>query len=71
MQLVEKPSRVQLHQILLVTEYPPWADVAVPYALGLAREHRARMQVVHQVPPHGSQKLMHLPRGGPISPVVA
>ncbi|HEU5401458.1 MAG TPA: universal stress protein [Terriglobales bacterium] len=64
MQLFEKPSRVQLDNILLVTEYPPWADVAVPYALGLAREHRARMHVVHPASAHTLQTLTHVPQGG-------
>jgi nucleotide-binding universal stress UspA family protein len=64
MQLLENPSRVRLDKILLLTEFPPWADVAVPYALGLAREHRARMHVAHPVPAHAVQKLTHIPQGG-------
>lgn len=64
MQLLENPSRVRLDKILLLTEFPPWADVAVPYALDLAREHRARMHVAHPVPTHAFQKLTQLPQGG-------
>lgn len=64
MQLFEKPSRIQLEKILLVTDFPPWADVAVPYALGLAREHRAQMHVAHPVSTHTFQKITHLPQGG-------
>lgn len=64
MQLLENPSRVQLNDVLLIAQFPPWADVAVPYALELAREHRARMQVVHAMPTHGSQKVTHVPQGG-------
>ena len=64
MQLLENPSRLQLNDVLLVAQFPPWADVAVPYALELAREHRARMQVVHVVPTHASRKVTHVPQGG-------
>jgi len=64
MLLLEKPSRIQLEKILLVTDYPPWADVAVPYTLGLAREHGARMHVVHPVTTHTFQKLTQVPQGG-------
>jgi len=64
MQLLENPSRLQLNDVLLIAQFPPWADVAVPYALELAREHRARMQVVHAMPTHASQKVTHVPQGG-------
>jgi len=64
MQLLESPSRLQVDDILLIAQFPPWADVAVPYALALAREHRARMQVVHAMPTHASQNVMHVPQGG-------
>ncbi len=64
MQLLENPSRLQLDDVLLIAQFPPWADVAVPYALALAREHRARMQVVHAMPTHASQKVTHVPQGG-------
>src|SRR5579872_4083016 len=64
MPLLKNPSRLQLDDILLVARFPPWADVAVPYALGLAREHQARMQVVHAMPTHASQKVTHVPQGG-------
>lgn len=64
MQLSENPSRLQLNDVLLIARFPPWADVAVPYALELAREHRARMQVVHAMPTHASQKVTHVPQGG-------
>lgn len=47
MQVLERPARLSLTDILVVTELPPWADSAVPYALGLAEEHGARMHVVH------------------------
>jgi len=33
MQLLESPSRLQVDDILLIAQFPPWADVAVPYAL--------------------------------------
>lgn len=64
MQLLENPSRLQLNDVLLVAQFPPWADVAVPYALELAREHRARMQVVHAVPAHLSPKVTRVSQGG-------
>lgn len=64
MQLSENPVRVQLDKILLVTECPPWADVAVPYALALARDRGAQMHVVHPVSTHMLQKLTDLPQGG-------
>jgi len=64
MPLLKNPSRIQLDDILLVARFPPWGDVAVPYALGLAREHQALMQVVHAMPTHASQKVMHVPQGG-------
>ena len=64
MQLLENPSRLQLNDVLLIAQFPPWADVAVPYALELAREHRARMQVVHAMPTHASQTVTHVPQGG-------
>ncbi len=50
MELMERPARLALEEILVITEFPPWADSAVPYALELAREHGARMQVTHAVP---------------------
>jgi len=64
MQLLENPSRLQLNDVLLIAQFPPWADVAVPYALALAREHRSRMQVMHEIPAHASQKVTHVPQGG-------
>src|SRR5512146_1638344 len=64
MQLFENPSRIQLDKILLVPEYPPWSDVAVPYTLGLARDHEARMHVAHPVSTQMLQKLTHVPQGG-------
>lgn len=65
MHLSENPSRIRLERILLLADYPPWADVAVPYALGLARGHRAQMHVAHPVPTHAFQKLTQVPQGGP------
>jgi nucleotide-binding universal stress UspA family protein len=62
--LLEKPSRVQLNKILLVTEHPPWGDLAVPYTLNLARDHNARMHVVHPVATPTLQRLARLPQGG-------
>lgn len=64
MQLLENPSRLQLNDVLLIAQFPPWADVAVPYALALAREHRAGMQVMHEIPTHASQKVTQVPQGG-------
>lgn len=64
MQLLENPSPLQLDDILLLAQFPPWEDMAVPYALGLAREHGARMQVVHALPTHASQKLTQVLQGG-------
>ena len=63
MQLLDNPPRIQLDKILLVAEYPPWADVAVPYALGLAREHRARMHVAHPIATDKMPKLTQAPHG--------
>jgi nucleotide-binding universal stress UspA family protein len=64
MLLLEKPSRIQLNKILLVTKYPPWADVAVPYTLGLARDHGAHTHVVHPMAAHTSRNLTQVPQGG-------
>lgn len=64
MQLFENPLRIQLDRMLLVTEFPPWADVAVPYALELARQHRARMHLAHPVSTHTLQKLTQMPQSG-------
>jgi nucleotide-binding universal stress UspA family protein len=64
MQLKEKPAPLQLEDILVVTEFPPWADAAVPYALTLAREHRARMHVAHAASPHFLRKVASLPGDG-------
>jgi universal stress protein A len=64
MQPLENSSRLQLNNVLLIAQFPPWADVAVPYALALAREHRARMQVTHAIPTHASQRVTNVPQGG-------
>lgn len=64
MQLLHNPSRIQLERILLVTDFPPWADVAVPYALGLARGHRAQMHVAHPVSSRMFRKVAQFPNGG-------
>lgn len=65
MQLVHNPSRVQLEKILLVTDFPPWSDVAVPYALTLTREHGAETHIAHPVSSHMFASLAQLPQGGP------
>lgn len=49
MQVLEKPARLSLNEILVVTELPPWADPAIPYALGLARLHGAKLRIAHAV----------------------
>lgn len=64
MQLFENPSRIQLDHILLVTDSPPWSDIAVPYTLGLARDHRAGLHVVHPASTHTLQKVTQIPQGG-------
>lgn len=47
MRLLESPSRVQLEKILLVTEYPHSANIAMAHTFGLAHDYGARMHVVH------------------------
>ncbi len=63
MKLLEKPAPLRLEDILVVTEFPPWADAAVPYALGLARERSARMHVAHAVSTHFFQRITSMPAG--------
>lgn len=55
MKLLEKPKRLSLEDILVVTEFPPWADAALPFALSLVREHGARMHVAHAASTHFSK----------------
>jgi len=46
MRTLEKPVRLSLNEIMVVTELPPWADPVVPYAVGLARQHKAKLHIV-------------------------
>lgn len=64
MQTLEKPARLSLKEILVITELPPWADPAVPYALNLARQHDAKIWIAHAVSPHLSNKVTALPHVG-------
>lgn len=47
MELLENPSRIRLKKILLLTEYPHSANVAVAYTFGLAHDYGARMHIVY------------------------
>jgi len=49
MQLRNKPTRIPIENILLVTDGAPWDNVAVLYGIDLAREYVARLQVIHAV----------------------
>ena len=64
MQILEKPARLSLTEILVITELPPWADPAVPYALSLARQHDAKIWIAHAVSPHLHNKVTALPHVG-------
>ncbi len=63
MKLLEKPKRLLLEDILVVTEVPPWADAALPFALSLVREHGARMHVAHAASTHFFQSVTNMPAG--------
>lgn len=41
--------RLALDNILLITQFPPWTDKAVPYALNLVQEHDANVHIAHPV----------------------
>lgn len=41
--------RLALDNILLITQFPPWTDKAVPYALNLVQEHDADVHIAHPV----------------------
>jgi nucleotide-binding universal stress UspA family protein len=47
MHLLEKPARLMLQDILVVSTGPGPTDTALAHALGLAREHGARMHFAH------------------------
>lgn len=64
MRLLEKPARLWLDDILVVTAFPPWADAAVPYALSFAREHSARMHIAHAVSAQFFQRVTNMPHDG-------
>lgn len=64
MRLLEKPARLSMEDILVVTEFPPWADAALPYALSLVREHGAKMHVAHTASAHFFQKVTNMPAVG-------
>jgi len=64
MRLLEKPTRLSMEDILVVTEFPPWADAALPYALSLVREHGAKMHVAHTASTHFFQKVTNMPAIG-------
>ena len=61
MKLLEKNQRLSLEDILVVTEFPPWADAALPFALILVREHGAKMHVAHTASTHFFQKVTNMP----------
>ena len=47
----EVQSVVDLHSILFPTDFSPESKAALPYAVSLAREHRARLYLLHVVAP--------------------
>jgi nucleotide-binding universal stress UspA family protein len=67
MRTLEKPVRLSLNEIMVVTELPPWADSVVPYAVSLARQHKAKLHIVQalsaDVSAYEPDDVAELPRG--------
>lgn len=53
--------RLALNNILVVTEFPPWADKSVLYALQLARNSGSDVHIVHRVSPAFFERVNALP----------
>lgn len=64
MRTPEKPARLSLNEILVVTELPPWEDPAISYAVNLARRHEARLRIANAAPASVSTKVTVLPPAG-------
>ena len=51
MKPLDVPTRIQLKNILFMTDFSPAADAAAPYAGGLAKRYQARLHTLHVRPP--------------------
>ena len=49
MQLGSEGTRFPIKNIFLVTDGAPWDDIAILYGIDLAKQHAARLQVMHVV----------------------
>jgi len=50
MKTLETSKRVALKNILFATDFSPYSNAALPYALAIARQYGARLFGAHVVP---------------------
>jgi len=50
MRALEVPTRIQLKNILYATDFSAAADIAAPYAAGLAKHYGAKLHALHVRP---------------------
>jgi nucleotide-binding universal stress UspA family protein len=51
MKTLEAGKRIALHNILFATDFSPHSNMALPYALAIARQYGAKLYGAHVVPP--------------------